>query len=142
MKSIEIARSRKLLAYLMVIHSLLLVTLLSLLGMSWWSLFAIMTLIASFVYYTQQHQWLKAKKSLVSVEYSDDKGWALNYSDESQKSGLSLASSFVTPQLVMLYFKGSYFWQRRSVTLLADAVDAQLFRQLRVYLRSPKTFQQ
>jgi hypothetical protein len=142
MKTIVIARSKKLLAYLILIHSLLLVTLLSLLGTSWWSLFSTVLLIASFIYYARQHQWLKAKRSLVSVKCNDDKCWLLSYSDESQKSGLNLASSFVTPQLVMLYFKGRYFWQRRSVTVMPDAVDAELFWQLRVYLRTSKTFQQ
>ena len=136
-----ITRSRKLLAYLILIHSLLLATLLSLLEISWWSLFSTIILIASFIYYTRQHQWLKAKRSLVSVECNDDKCWSLSYSDQSQKSGLNLESSFVTPQLVMLYFNGNYFWQRRSVTVMADAVDAELFRQLRVYLKSSKTFQ-
>lgn len=142
MAKIKIARSRKLLAYLIFIHSVMLVTLLSFFAMTWWSLVVTMVLLMSFVFYVQQHQWLKAKKSLVSIEYRADKSWTLNYSDESQKSGLKLNGSFVTPQLVMLYFKRRYLWQCSVVTIINDAVDAESFRQLRVQLRSPKFFQQ
>jgi toxin CptA len=141
MNSMVIARSRKLLVYLIIIHSVMLVTLLSLLVISWWSLFVSAILLTSFIYYAQQYQWLKPRKSVVSINYHADKGWSLHYSDESVRSGLSLMSSFVTPQLVILYFNHRYFWQRDVVTIMDDSVDAQLFRQLRVYLKSPKTFQ-
>jgi hypothetical protein len=141
MNRMVIARSRKLLVYLIIIHSVMLVTLLSLLVVSWWTLFASAILLTSFIYYIRQHQWLKTQKSVVSINYQADKGWSLHYSDWSVKSGLSLMSSFVTPQLVILYFNHQYFWQRDVVTIMDDAVDAQLFRQLRVYLKSPKTFQ-
>jgi hypothetical protein len=120
----------------------MLVTLLSLLEIFWWSLFASAILLTSFIYYAQQHQWLRPRKSVVSINYQADKGWSLHYSDWSVKTGLSLTSSFVTPQLVILYFNDRYFWQRDVITIMDDAVDAQLFRQLRVYLRAPKTFQE
>jgi hypothetical protein len=142
MNRMVIARSRKLLVYLIIIHSVMLVTLLSLLAVSWWTLFASAILLTSFIYYARQHQWLKAKKSVVSIDYHADKAWSLYYSDASTKSGLSLMSSFVTPQLVILYFDHRYFWQRDVLTIMDDAVDAKRFRQLRVYLKSPKTFQQ
>jgi hypothetical protein len=138
MNRMVIARSRKLLMYLIIIHS---VTLLSLLVLSWWTLFDLAILLTSFIYYAQRHQWLRAHKSVVSIDYHADKAWSLCYSDASTKSGLSLMSSFVTPQLVILYFNRRYFWQRDAITIMDDAVDAELFRQLRVYLRSPKTFQ-
>jgi len=136
-----IARSRKLLTYLIIIHSVMLVTLLSLLIVSWWSLFASAVVLTSFIYYAKKHQWLRAKKSVISIDFHIDKGWSLYYSDASAKSELSLISSYVTPQLVILYFNHRYFWQRDVVTIMDDAVDAQSFRQLRVSLRAPKTFQ-
>lgn len=139
--TIMITRSRNLLVYLIVIHSMMLVTLLSLLGVTWWSPFVLILLLISFIYYAQYHQWLKAKKSLVRVEYHDDTGWSLQYSDTSQKSGLRLTSSFVTPQLVILYFNRRYCLPGKTVTIINDAIDAESFRQLRVYLKTPKTFQ-
>tara|TARA_R110002167_G_scaffold7925_8_gene37122 strand:+ start:1025 stop:1444 length:420 start_codon:yes stop_codon:yes gene_type:complete len=137
-----IAPSRKLLAYLIITHSVMLVTLLSLLAVTWWSLLASAVLLASFIYHAQQHQWLKAKKSVISIDYIDDEGWSLHHLDDTETLGLNLTSSFVTPQLVILYFNHHYFWQNEVITLIDDAVDAELFRQLRVYLKSPKTFQQ
>lgn len=142
MHKMVIARSRKFLVYLIIIHSVMLVTLLSLLNVTWWSLFVIAIMLTSFIYYARQHQWLKAQKAVVSIDYHADKGWLLSYADESEKSGLSLMSSFVTPQLVILYFNHDYFWQRNVVTILDDAVESNSFRQLRVYLKSPKTFQE
>ena len=142
MTRMTIARSRTLLLYLIFVHSLMLGILLSLLGLSLWSLVAMVIFIVSFIYCAKQHQWLKAKRSLVSVEHLADGQWTLHYLDAMPKTGLILASSFVTPQLVMLYFKGDRFWQRDAVTIVADAVDAELFRQLRVHLKAPKTFQQ
>tara|TARA_R110002050_G_scaffold9504_2_gene33480 strand:+ start:53494 stop:53994 length:501 start_codon:yes stop_codon:yes gene_type:complete len=142
MKNIVITRSKKLLAYLIAIHCLMFVTIFSLLAFTCWSLLAAIILIISFIYYAQQYQWLRAKKSLVSVAHNAGKGWSLNYSDQSHKTGLSLESSLVTPQLIILYFNRCYFWHSDVVTLIDDAVDVELFRQLRVYLRTPKTFQQ
>jgi hypothetical protein len=130
MNSMVIGRSRKLLVYLIIIHSVMLVTLLSLLVISWWSLFVSALLLTSFIYYAQQHQWLQLRKSVVSINYHADKGWSLHYSDESAMSGLSLMNSFVTPQLVILDFKHRYLWQCDVVTIMDDAVDTQLFRQL------------
>jgi hypothetical protein len=142
MKTIIITRSRKLLAYLIVSHSLTLMTLLSLAGLSWLSLFATLIIIASFIYYAGQHQWLTSQKSVVSINYHGDITWSLHYSDGSQKLRLKLTGSFVTPQLVIVYFNHRYFWQGDVITIIDDAVDIELFRQLRVYLRSPKAFQQ
>lgn len=142
MKRIPIARSRKLLRYLLILHSLVWVTLLSLLGLSWWSLLVTLLVMLSFVYYAQQHQWLKAKKSVITIEYDVDKGWSLYFADGSVATDRKLTSSFVTPLLVMLYFDSRFFWQCNVITIVDDAVDAELFRQLRVYLRAPRTYQE
>lgn len=142
MKSMVIARSRKLFAYLLFIHSVMLVVLLSLFEGSWWSLLVTLIMVISFIYYAQQYQWLKAKKSVISIDYHADNQWSLHYLDGSKKMKLTLTRSFVTPHLVILYFNHGYFWQHDVITIIDDAVDEKRFRQLRVYLRSPKTFQQ
>ena len=142
MTRIEIGRSRYLLGYLVSVHIIMLATLLSLLSMTWWSLLAIILLSVSFIYHARQSLWLKSKKSVAAVERNAEQKWTICYQDNSKKSDLTLSCSYVTPKLVMLYFNGSCFWQSDTVTMMADAVDAELFRQLRVYLRAPKTFQQ
>ncbi|MFW5450790.1 MAG: protein YgfX [Methylophagaceae bacterium] len=140
--SLKISRSNRLLIYLVLIHMLMLVTLISLLALSWWSLVVTILLGVSFIYCCQQQQWLKSTKSIIKIERTINQQWSLLFLDNSQSSDLMLIKSLVTPQLVILYFKGSTWWNTRSVTIIADAVDAELFRQLRVYCRDPKTFQQ
>ena len=139
---IEIARSLRLLIYFFVLHGLMLVTMLSLLGTCWWSVLVFIIIMLSGVYYCRQHQWLNSQKSLDKIERDASGKWILSYQDGKQHLELTLTSSFVTPYVVILYFNKSHFWQRYAVTIISDAVDKELFRQLRVYLRDPKTFQQ
>ena len=142
MKHIELGRSRKLLAYLLLVHSAMIIIIPSLLGVSWWSLIITLIVMVDFAYYAQQHQWLKARKSVVSIDYHVNNDWSLRYLDRTEKLDLKLTSSFVTPHLVILYFNQSYVWQRKVITILDDAVDERVFREVCVYLRSPNTFQQ
>jgi hypothetical protein len=51
-----------------------------------------------------------------------------------------LTSCFVAPKLVLLHFSGERFWKRKTITVCSGSVDVELFRQLRVYCRDPKTF--
>lgn len=136
----EIARSLRILVYLSILHILMLVTMLSLLGVSWWSLLVFIMIMLSGLYYGQQYQWLNNQKALDTIERDASEKWYLSYQNGKQSSGLTLVSSFVTPQFVIMYFDNSAVWQRRTVTIVHDAVDKELFRQLRVYLRDSKTF--
>jgi len=122
-------------------HGLMIVTLGCVLGASGWMIFMTIILILSFIHYGQYHQWLKNNKSLVRVERDSNNKWTLIYSNNSQCTKLKLTSSYVSPQLVILYFSKIYFWQRSTVTIIVDAVDDKLFRHLRLYCRDPKTFQ-
>ena len=133
--SMAIVPSKSIAIYLVIIHSLMLVTLLSLLANSWWALLTIVFMVLSFVYFYGQTQ------SLIKLERDVDNGWYCYYQNNKLRSALRLTSSIVTSSLVMLYFNGNNYWQRYSVIIMVDAVDAELFRQLRVYCRDPKTFQ-
>jgi len=141
---IEINRSLSLLTYFIVLHGLMLVTIWSLLGISWWSLLVFIMIILSGVYYCQQYQWINSQKAVNKIERDASDKWYLSYQNGKQHSALTsaltLSSSYVTPYLVIMYFDNSSIWQRNAVTIVSDAVDRDLFRQLRVYLRDPKTF--
>jgi membrane-bound toxin of toxin-antitoxin system len=139
---IEIVRSQSLLTYFIVLHCLMLVTMLSLLRISWWSLLVFIMIMLSGVYYCHQNQWFKSCKALNKIERDASDKWVMSYQDGKQHSELMLTRSFVTPHLVILYFNKSRIWQRYAVTIVFDAVDKELFRQLRVYLLDPKTFHQ
>ena len=133
--SMAIVPSKSITIYLVIIHSLMLVTLLSLFANSWWALLIIVFMVLSFVYFYGQTQ------SIIKLERDADNRWYCYYQNNKLRSALRLTSSIVTSPLVMLYFNGNNYWQRYSVIIMVDAVDAELFRQLRVYCRDPKTFQ-
>lgn len=139
---IDIARSAWILGYLIALHTLMLVMILSVLGISFWALFALVALVFSLMCYCRQYQWLHSQHSIIKLERDAGGLWNIVYSGNKEKQKLVLNNSVVMPQLVMMYFKAPTLWQRSAVTIMADAVDANSFRQLRIYLRAPKTFQQ
>jgi hypothetical protein len=71
-----------------------------------------------------------------------DETWTVDYGDGRQVAGLALQQSVVIPQLVILYFETTSFWQTHSLTITADQIEFECFRQLRVYCRAPNIFQQ
>jgi len=140
--SIELGRSKWLLSYLIIIHSLMLGTMMTLLADMWLSLIAVATISISFIYYCKQYQWLKKGRAITKIERNAKQQWTLFYSDNSSQGHLALNHCVATSKLVILYFSGASSRRIKSVTILEDAVDADLFRALRVYCRDPKTFLQ
>jgi len=132
--SVATASSKSIILYLLVIHSLMLVTLLSLITFLWWALLIIVLMLLSFSYFFQQ------TRCLVKLERDADDNWYCHYKNGRSLEKLRLTSSVVNSAFVIVYFKRKSFWQCSSAIIMADAVDADLFRQLRVYCRAPKTF--
>lgn len=95
----------------------------------------------SLIYYCQKYQWLGRHNAIVKVERDSDNQWALFEQNDVQQSHLALISSVVTQQCVMLNFASSTVWKKKTVTIMSDSVDAERFRQLRIYCRDAKTFQ-
>ena len=139
--SLTIGHSRYLLWYLFLLHSLMLATVFSLLGLSYGTIFLALILVVSFICYCQQYQWLKSNRSVRKLQRDAEDKWYLVFQGGEMSSPLQLKNCVVTPFVVILSFHTNYFWQSKTITLLFDAVDAELFRQLRVYCRNPKTFQ-
>ncbi len=137
--NIEIGRSSWLSVYLLSIHSLLLLMLFSLLS-GYELIVAILLLVVSFSHYYRQYCSLKNHYILTLT--SDNKPyWNIQDADNVVQKQQLLKRSVVTSRLVILYFEGASRWRDKSIIIVADAVDAERFRQLRVYLRMPKTFQ-
>jgi len=136
-----IFKSKQLLIVLIVVHSVMLVTLLSLLGASIWSILASVMMVTSFLYYCRQYQWLKSNSAITSVDRNNDGKWTLRHKLGVHSDDLILTNCFVTQKLVILNFKSWVFWSSKSITIMSDSVDAEYFRQLRVYCRQANTFQ-
>lgn len=95
----------------------------------------IVMLIISLVYYLRQDALLAADNAVVVVELLDGiQCMLITRSGESMACSI-LSSTFVAPYLTVLNLQpvGKFFV--RSIVILPGAVDAEEFRQLRVWLR-------
>ena len=137
---LEVKQSAGLLRYLMAIHSLFLISIaLSPITIYWQTLLCLL-LVLSFIYYYQSH-YKRTGRSAVSQLILSEGWWSVDFGDGHRIEELNLRQSFVLPPLVILYFKASSSWRTTSIYLLADQVDAEVHRQLRVYCRDAKTYQ-
>jgi membrane-bound toxin of toxin-antitoxin system len=138
----QIRRSKWLLFYLGFIHSVMLITLLHLaISLVWFALGTVI-LLFSFIYSCRQYQWLKNAIAVNYVKRDENGLWQLDYINGKTQSALKLQRSFVSVNLVIIHLKSSTRWRCLSIVILSDAVDKNLFRQLRVYLKDPKIFLQ
>lgn len=133
MFSLSIAASKNSTLYLVCIHGLMLVTLLSLIEILWWSLLILVMMLSCSYFYRQVN-------SVSKLERDVDNNWCCYYKNGNVLENLRLTSCVVTPIFIILYFNGHAIRQHSNI-IIADAVDAKLFRQLRVFCRDPKTFQ-
>lgn len=138
--SLAIDRSKIILMYLIAVHSMMMLTLLSLLELSVVTPLTMIILLASFIYYCRQHQWLESDAALIGLERDAKQQWYLESKNGNRTQALQLRSCFATPSLLILNFKGDSIWTYKTVTLFVDALEAEKFRKLRVYCRHPKTF--
>ena len=139
--SMAVGRSKRLLVYLIAIHITMLATALSLLGASVWSFITMMIMVYSLIYYCKKNQWLKSNKAMIRIERDIDDKWRLFYQATTHSKPLTLSNCVVTQQFIILYFNRRGFC-KETVTVMSDSVNAEYLRQLRVYCRDPKTFQQ
>ncbi len=138
--SIAIGRSKLLLLYLVFVHGVMIMTVFSLLAVNYMSMMLLIVLLFSFVYHCFQHQWLKSGQAIIGLERNEKQQWICIFKSGKRSPILQLKSCFVSSILVMLTFRTQQLGGRKTVTLLADATDPELLRQLRVYCRNPKTF--
>jgi len=140
--TLAISRSKQCLIYLIVIHTMMLATLLSLLGLTIESLLVCVLMGFSFNTYCRQYQWLQGDNAVTMITRDQDNKWSLFEKSGVQYQQLVLHSSIVCQQLVMLNFKANKTGSTKSIMIMSDSVDADDLRQLRIYCREPKTFLQ
>lgn len=137
----QIRRSRWLLFYLGFIHSVMLITLLNLDVSLLWIALGTAILLFSFIQSCRQYQWLKNSMAINYITRDENGLWQLDYLNGKTQSALKLEHSFVSVNLVIIYLSSNSRWRSLTIVILSDAVDKNLFRQLRVYLKDPKIFQ-
>lgn len=140
--SLHIGRSKTLLAYLILLHSLLLITWLNLAVPISLNIAGVCLISISFVYYCHRFQWFTYAKAITRIERNKDERWVLFLADGKRFSRQTLQSSYVISHLLIMNFVGMKWWQRQNVVLCVDAVDRELFRQLRIFARNAKSYPQ
>ena len=140
--TIQLKQSVWLRYYLLLLHGLIFAVTLSL-AVDWlWRTGLCLLVLFSFCFYYRSHYLATGRYNARMLMRLSDETWTVDYGDGRQVADLVFQQSVVIPQLAILYFKTPSFWQSHSLVITADQVESECFRQLRVYCRDPKTFQQ
>jgi toxin CptA len=126
--------SRYLAALLFAAHGATLAVLF-LLPLPLWTIAALaMLILFSMAYHVWRDAWLAAPSSAVALKLEDEHA-VLTTRAGRQVEGTVLGDSFVTPYLTVLNVLPDGARMARSIVILPDSLDAESFRQLRVWLK-------
>lgn len=135
MLRIEIGRSRQLAGLLLAIHVAAFALLVTIALPSWEMVFAGMVFIASAARTLLLHPWQRLPRSIVALEISDDCKLTTRDLNGVWRDAVLQPSSFVTPYLTILNLRHTEERFIRSVVILPDRIQPDVFRRLRVWLR-------
>jgi hypothetical protein len=99
------------------------------------SFFLFLAIIFSCLYFLRLHIWLKSKYSVLMMYQDSRNNWFIKNALEEEKTVDLQAESFVSNYLLILNFADN---KKKSYTVIVtpDSVSKDLFRQLRVVLRT------
>lgn len=132
-RRLSLLPSAYLAALLTAMHGLALVALAVVLP-AWAAIATGGLILASLAYYLLRDAWLRLGTSCVGLA-TDAEGVEIILRDGRRLPGVILNDSLVTPALVVLNVRPQGARGIRSVLILPDSVDAESFRQLRVWLK-------
>jgi len=138
---LDIGRSHYLLGYFLLVYLMMTLTLVILFAdVILLMAFIVISMAISLILQLQKYGWLN-RGHAIKMLICNEGIWTVNYFDGSSLAELELKSSYVSPLITLIHLKIKGKWRKITVVILSDAVDSELFRQLRVMLRDPKTFQ-
>jgi toxin CptA len=126
--------SRYLAAILIVVHGGAGLALLLVPASLWLTFPAMCLLLLSLAYHLRRHAWLRTSASCVALRFEAE-GVQLVMGDGAQLEGAISPDTFVTPMLTIINVLVPAQRARRSIVILPDSMDREVFRQLRVLLR-------
>ncbi len=130
---VEFSASRYLAAILIAAHALALFALAVVLP-PWAGAASAVLILASLAYYLLRDAWLKLGSSCTGL-VTDEEGAVISLRDGTRLPCLVLNDSLVTPLLTVLNLRPRGSRAVRSVVILPDSLEAEAFRQLRVWLK-------
>lgn len=92
-------------------------------------------LIISLIYYLRQDALLTANRAVIAFELSNEMQCTLTTRSGESIVCSILSSTFVAPYLTVLNLKTAEKLFMLSVAILPDSIDAEEFRQLRIWLK-------
>jgi len=87
------------------------------------------------------HDLRRLKHSVVALQLKPDNSVTIDLKDGRRQAVRIMPSTVVTPLLTVVHYrlhKSAWYCPMRYVLILADAVDAEDYRRLRVHLRWSK----
>ena len=133
-QQLKLQPSRYLTTILIVAHGAALAALLPLTLPAWSKVALAFLMLFSLMYHLRRDAWLSAPSSGIALKLEGDRVVLTTRGGE-QLVGQVLRDSLVTPFITVLNVlpQGARF--ARSLVVLPDSLDAESFRQLRVWLR-------
>ena len=120
-------------------RSLLGIVSLSVLPWPWpWRVVACLVLAAATSHAILLHGLRRLKHSVVALQLMPDNSVTLHFQDGRRQAVRVMPSTVVTPLLSVVHCRlqeAAWYYPMRYVLIPADAVDAEEYRRLRVYLR-------
>jgi len=138
--TVLIRRSGWLLVYLIITHFLAIFTVWIIpTGTLLRSVLSALVLLG-LVLLCRRHQWLSNHKSLIKLRFDKENNCFLELSDKSKKGPYKIKGSVLFNPALVLYLQPVHGRLSKSIFIARDAVDATVWRQLRVKLRDPDSW--
>lgn len=137
---VTIQRSPRLLAYLLTTHSLAIVSLWVIpIGIMWASFLSVFILL-SLLLLCREYQWLSTGNSLVKLHFDKDNQCFLEFLDKAKKGPYKIKRSVIFNLALVLSLQHVYQQDSKAIFVACDAVNQDDWRQLRVKLRDPDSW--
>ena len=101
----------------------------------WLQALLAMVLLLNLLYAMTYQAWRRWPTSIVGLQFERDGLALVEYRNGTVRAARVLGSSFVAPYLTIILLKPDQRWLTSAVVILPDAVEPELFRQLRVWLK-------
>jgi toxin CptA len=101
----------------------------------WLQALLTLTLLCNLIYTVSYQALRRWSTSIVGLQFERDGAVFVEYRNGAVRAARVLGSSFVAPYLTIVLLKPEQRWLTRAVVIVPDAVEPDLFRQLRVWLK-------
>jgi toxin CptA len=132
---ITLGSSRLLALALAAAHAAAAIALVPLDFPAWAKVLVVLLVAASLVHALRRHAWLSSAASVKAIELHEHDRVTLEVGDGTRHAARVLGTTYVTPRLCVMNLRIAERLFVRHAVIVADNVDPEDFRRLRVWLR-------